>query len=65
MGDDESRREDARIEAHIDRALLNGTWGYCFWCNDPTPYRERDEESEEFGRWVCRPCQRMMDNPGD
>ena len=61
MGDDESRREDARIEGIIERNLRNGTMGYCWYCGDPTDNCKGDTED----RWLCRPCQRMMDNPGD
>lgn len=59
MSDDETRREDARIEARIERNLRNGTWGICWYCKDPTPKKDVDE------RWCCSPCQRMMADPGD
>ena len=63
MSDDETRREDARIEAAIDRALKDGIWGTCWYCGDPTPHK--DPNGEPFYRWLCRPCERMMADPGD
>ena len=66
MGDDESRREDARVEVMIDRALRNGTWGICVICGDPTPHQEPEEVAQHYSpRWICKPCERMMDAPGD
>lgn len=59
MGDDESRAEDARIEAAIDKALVRGDMGYCWYCKDPTARQDED------GRWLCRYCAKMMDEPGD
>ena len=59
MGDDESRREDARIEAAIERGLRNGTMGKCWYCKDITNHKDI------FARWLCSYCERMMENPGD
>lgn len=59
MGDEESRREDARIEAAIDKALLRGDMGYCHVCRDATARKDEDD------RWLCRYCAKMMNEPGD
>ena len=64
MSDDESRREDARIEAAIARVLKNRTMGYCELCGDETSHREPENE-EYYPRWICKYCQRMMAEPGD
>lgn len=34
MGDDESRREDARQEIAIDRAIRDGRIAYCHICGE-------------------------------
>ena len=61
MSDDETRRNDARIESAIERALRNGKMGYCWYCGTPTDNSKGDTDY----RWLCRPCERMMDAPGD
>ena len=61
MSDDETRREDARIEAHIDRALKNGTMGVC-GCGDVTSQKGEDPDTGET-YWVCWIC--SMDEEGD
>jgi hypothetical protein len=64
MGDDECRKEDARVEAAIDRALELGTMGQCELCGDITSHKE-PETVLYYPRWICKYCQRMMAEPGD
>jgi hypothetical protein len=54
MGDDESRREDARIEVMIERALRNGSMATCHACGneDWVEYGAFDDERIP----LCRPC---------
>lgn len=54
MGDLESRMEDARMDAAIDRAIARGDMGECYWCGVPTPYVYT--EDEEIYQWMCKSC---------
>ena len=66
MADDEGRREDAKVEAAIDRAMRHGMMGYCAICGDETFGRESEEVADYYPpRWICKICQRMMADPGD
>jgi len=56
MGDDESRREDARIEAQIEKGLCNGTLAECPYCYDIRDTKEMEEIYEETEEVMCRRC---------
>jgi ribosomal protein S14 len=54
MGDDEARREDARIDALIDKAYREGRIAECFECGreDWVEYGAYDDETIP----LCRRC---------
>ena len=56
MGDDESRREDARIEVASERGLRNGTLAECSRCGDIRRRGEIAEVMEETDEPMCRQC---------
>ncbi len=56
MGDEESRREDARIEALQDRGLRNGSLVECQSCGDIRARGEVEQVMEEIGEPLCRRC---------
>ena len=56
MGDDESRREDARIEALQDRGLRNGTLAECQPCGDIRARGEIEFVMELIGEPICERC---------
>jgi len=62
MSDDETRREDARQEAAIDRALRKGMMGYCWFC-DKLTLRRAPEDDEYFDRWICNACKEKVNEP--
>lgn len=59
MGDEKTRRG-----ALIVREILAGNMGKCEICGDLTSRREPERAPYE-PRWICKPCQRMMADPGD
>ena len=54
MADDEGRREEARIDALIERALRNGTMGECACGEITSQIGEDPDTGEEY--WVCKRC---------
>jgi hypothetical protein len=56
LGDDESRREDARIESLIDKAIRDGRIATCHACGaeDWVEYGAFDDERIP----LCHPCMR-------
>ena len=56
MGDDESRREDARREVLIDKAIRSGKINYCHRCGDQdwVDYIDIYDDSEPVP--LCHSC---------
>jgi hypothetical protein len=59
MGDDESRREDTRMEAAIERAIRRGDMGEC-GCGTVTSHKGVDEVGESY-RWLCQRCHKHVE----
>jgi len=58
MGDDESRRDDARQEAAIDKAIRDGRIAYCHHCGDQDWVEWVDVYDDEEPVPLCRDCKK-------
>ena len=56
MGDDESRREEARVDALIEKGLRNGSLSECPYCGDIRDSKEMGEIYEDTGEVACLKC---------